>query len=194
MAEYLQSLIQKMVKTFVKCLSKKDTQLNTGVELKQQKSEMTELGVNNMHISDEGVMLVKKFEGCKLEAYQCAAGVWTIGYGSTHGVQKGDVWAQEKAEMMLIDELEEYGNHVDELVSVPLNQCQFDALTSWCFNLGPSNLRSSTLLQVLNHGNYEDVPHQIKRWNKVSGKVNDGLIRRREAEALLFEGKSWEHL
>ena len=95
---------------------------------------------------------------------------------------------------MLIDELEEYGNHVEEMVSIPLNQCQFDALTSWCFNLGPSNLRSSTLLQVLNQGDYEGVPHQIKRWNKVSGQVNDGLIRRREAEALLFEGKDWEHI
>jgi len=168
--------------------------LNTGVELKQQKSEMTELGVNNMHISDEGVMLVKKAEGCKLEAYQCAAGVWTIGYGSTHGVQKGDVWSQEKAEIMLIDELEEYGKYVEELVTIPLNQCQFDALTSWTFNLGPSNLRSSTLLQVLNQGDYEGVPYQIKRWNKVSGQVNDGLIRRREAEALLFEGKQWEHV
>ena len=62
--------------------------MNTGVELKQQKSEMTELGENNMQISDEGVMLVKKFEGCKLEAYQCAAGVWTIGYGHTRTYYK----------------------------------------------------------------------------------------------------------
>ncbi len=168
--------------------------MNTGVELKQQKSEMTGHGVISMHISQEGIDLVKKFEGCKLEAYQCAAGVWTIGYGSTHGVQRGDVWSQEKAEMMLIDELEEYGNHVEQAVTIPINQCQFDALTSWCFNLGPSNLLSSTMLQVLNKGDYEDVPYQIKRWNKVSGQVNDGLIRRREAEALLFEGKSWEHI
>jgi len=169
------------------------------VERKQQKSEMTEHGGNKMHISQEGIDLVKKFEGCPTEdgmvvAYQCAAGVWTCGYGSTRGVQKGDVWSLEKAEMMLIDELEEYGNHVEEMVSIPLNQCQFDALTSWCFNLGPSNLRSSTLLQVLNQGDYEGVPYQIKRWNKVNGQVNDGLIRRREAEALLFEGKHWENV
>lgn len=168
--------------------------MNTGVAQKKQKSEMTELGENNMHISDEGISLVKKFEGCKLEAYQCAAGVWTIGYGSTHGVQEGDVWSQEKAEVMLIDELEEYGKYVEELVTLPLNQCQFDALASWTFNLGPSNLRSSTMLKVLNSGDYEGVPNQIKRWNKVNGQVNDGLIRRREAEALLFEGKHWEHI
>lgn len=147
-----------------------------------------------MHISQEGIDLVKKFEGCKLEAYQCAAGVWTCGYGSTRGVKQGDVWSQEKAEIMLVDELEEYGSYVEELVTIPLNQCQYDALTSWTFNLGPSNLKSSTLLAVLNQGKYEEIPYQIKRWNKVSGVVNDGLIRRREAEALLFEGKSWEHV
>ena len=147
-----------------------------------------------MYISQEGIDLVKKFEGCKLEAYQCAAGVWTIGYGSTHGVQKGDVWSQEKAEIMLIDELEEYGNHVSDAVTVPLHQCQFDSLTSWCFNLGPTNLNESTMLKVLNQGNYEEVPYQLKRWNKVNGQVNNGLIRRREAEALLFEGKDWSQV
>jgi len=168
--------------------------LNIKAGQKQQKSEMMEHGVINMYISQEGIDLVKKFEGCKLEAYQCAAGVWTIGYGSTHGVQKGDVWSQEKAEIMLIDELEEYGNHVSDFVTVPLHQCQFDALTSWCFNLGPTNLNESTMLKVLNQGSYEEVPYQLKRWNKVNGQVNDGLIRRREAEALLFEGKDWSHI
>lgn len=147
-----------------------------------------------MHISDEGVALVKKFEGCKLEAYQCAAGVWTIGYGSTRGVAEGDTWSQEKADMMLEDELQEYGEYVEELVTMPLSQNQFDALTSWTFNLGPTNLASSTLLKVLNAGEYEDVPAQIKRWNKANGDVLEGLVRRREAEALLFEGKTWEHI
>ena len=164
------------------------------MEQKQQKSEMTEHGVINMYISKEGIDLVKKFEGCRLEAYQCAAGVWTCGYGSTRGVQKGDVWSQEKAEVMLVDELEEYGNHVSDLVTVPLHQCQFDALTSWCFNLGPTNLQSSTMLKILNQSIYDEIPFQLKRWNKVNGVVNDGLIRRREAEALLFEGKDWEHI
>ena len=164
------------------------------MELKQQKSEMTELGDNNMVISKEGIDLVKKFEGCKLEAYQCAAGVWTIGYGSTRGVRQGDVWAQEKADIMLIDELQEYGEHVSNMVNVPLDQSQYDALSSWCFNLGPTNLSSSSLLRVLNEKKYEEVPYQIKRWNKVSGQVNEGLIRRREAEALLFEGKDWSQV
>jgi lysozyme len=70
----------------------------------------------------------------------------------------------------------------------------FDALVSWTFNLGPTNLSSSTLLKVLNSGDYEGVPAQIKRWNKAGGKVLEGLVRRREAEALLFEGKDWSNI
>ena len=77
---------------------------------------------------------------------------------------------------------------------MPLKQNQFDALVSWTFNLGPSNLKQSTLLRVLNEGEYDQVPAQIKRWNKAGGKVLDGLIRRREAEALLFEGKEWHEV
>ena len=152
-----------------------------------------------MHISDEGFCLIKKFEGCELNAYKCAAGVWTIGYGHTKNVQEGDEWSKEKAEFMLWDELEEeYEKYINDLVDVPLSQFQFDALVSWVYNLGPANLKVSTLLKKLNAGDYEDVPNQIKRWNKatVNGerKVLAGLTRRREAEALMFEGKKWEHI
>ena len=67
----------------------------------------------------------------------------------------------------------------------------FDALVSWVYNLGPANLKSSTLLKVLNEGKYEEVPNQMRRWNKVNKQVNEGLVRRRNAESLLFEGKEW---
>jgi len=152
-----------------------------------------------MKISEEGLEIIKHFEGCELEAYKCAAGVWTIGYGHTKDVEEGDTWSQEKAEHMLSKELEdEYEHYVNSLVIVPMNQCQFDALCSWVYNLGPANLKSSTLLKKLNAGDYEDIPNQIKRWNKatVNGerKVLPGLTRRREAEALMFEGKPWEHI
>ena len=70
----------------------------------------------------------------------------------------------------------------------------YDALVSWTYNLGPTNLKSSTMLKFLNTGNYEEIPTQIKRWNKAGGKVLQGLIRRREAEALLFEGKEWHEV
>ena len=156
-------------------------------------------GSNIMNISDEGFDIIKKFEGCELEAYKCAAGVLTIGYGHTKDVQEGDKWTEEKAEFMLWRELEEeYEHYVNSLVTVPMNQCQFDALVSWVYNLGPANLKSSTLLKTLNLGNYNGVPEQIMRWNKatVDGerKVLAGLTRRREAEALMFEGKEWNHI
>jgi lysozyme len=148
-----------------------------------------------MQISDEGLDLIKHFEGCELEAYQDAVGVWTIGYGHTKGVEEGDKWTQEKADFMLFRELEEeYEDYVNNYVHVPLNQQQFDALCSWVYNLGPSNLKSSTLLKKLNNEEYDQVPKQIKRWNKAGGKVLAGLVRRREAEALLFEGKEWRHI
>jgi len=147
-----------------------------------------------MNISKEGLSLIKKFEGCELEAYKCAAGVLTIGYGSTKGVKKGDTITQEEADKLLLHEMEEYEGYVNKLVEVNLSQNQFDALVSWVFNLGPANLKASTLLKVLNSKDYEGVPAQIQRWNKAGGKVLEGLIRRRNAEALLFEGKDWEHI
>ena len=77
------------------------------------------------------------------------------------------------------------------MVDLELNQSQYDSLCAWVYNLGPTNFQSSTLLKVLNEGKYKEIPQQIKRWNKAGGKVLDGLIRRRKAEALLFEGKEW---
>jgi lysozyme len=147
-----------------------------------------------MNISKEGIALIKKFEGCELEAYKCPAGVWTIGYGHIKGVQEGDVITLEEAEDMLVEELHEYENYINDMVTVGLTPFQFDALVAWVFNLGPTNLRESTLLRVLNEGNYEEVPAQIKRWNKAGGEVLNGLIRRREAEAFLFQGEPWEHV
>ena len=147
-----------------------------------------------MKISEEGKALIKKFEGCELEAYKCPAGVWTIGFGFTKDVKEGDVWSQSHAEEMLDIELEEYEEYVSDLVDVPLNENQFSSLVAWCYNLGPTNLVQSTLLSKLNAGLYEDVPHEIKRWNKANGEVLEGLVRRREAEALLFEGKDWSEV
>ncbi len=144
-----------------------------------------------MNTSAEGIALIKKFEGCELEAYQCSAGVWTIGYGHTKDVEEGDTISKDQAEEMLVEELHEYENYVNEYVNVALSQNQFDALVSWVYNLGPANLKSSTMLKVLNDGKYEDVPYQMKRWNKAGGKVLDGLVRRREAEALLYQGREW---
>ena len=147
-----------------------------------------------MKISNNGLELIKHFEGCVLNAYKCPAGVWTIGYGHTKDVQPGDEWSESHADHMLEVEMEEYEGYVNNSVTAPINQDQFDALVSWVYNLGGGNLNASTMLKVLNAGQYEEVPAQMMRWNKAGGKTLDGLIRRREAESLLFESKEWEHV
>ena len=144
-----------------------------------------------MRISEEGKALIKKFEGCELESYRCSANVLTIGYGHTKGVSDGDSCTQDEADQMLTDDLEEFEGYVDKLVTVDLEQNEFDALVAWTFNLGPTNLKSSSLLAALNDGKKSEVPAQMKRWNKAGGNILNGLIRRREAEALLFQDKKW---
>ena len=139
-----------------------------------------------MKIGSKGLALIKHFEGCELEAYKCPAGVWTIGYGHIKGVQEGMTITEMQAEEMLQSELIEYEGYINDLVEVELNQNQFDAMVSWVYNLGGGNLRASTLLKVLNAGNYAGVPEQMLRWNKAGGKVLEGLTRRRQAEADLF--------
>ena len=145
-----------------------------------------------MRTGDEGIALIRHFEGCRLDAYLCPAGVWTIGYGHTKGVKEGETIDQEAAEAFLIEDLEEFEGYVTEMVEVPLSQSQFDALVSWTFNLGPGNLERSTLLAKLNDGLFDEVPGQIKRWTRAGGVILPGLVKRRNAEAALFEGRDWK--
>ena len=147
-----------------------------------------------MKISQEGIALIKKFEGCELNAYQCSANVWTIGYGHTKEVAENNECSMEEAEEILVADLEEFEEWVEKLVSVEMAQNEFDALVAFTFNLGPTNLRTSTLLERLNDRKFEDVPFEMKRWNRAGGVVVDGLVRRREAEALLFKGEPWENV
>ena len=119
----------------------------------------------------------------------------TIGYGHTGSdVAEGQEITQECAEQLLKEDLEKFENYVKDMVDPELKQCQFDALVAWTYNLGPTNLSTSTLLKRLNTNEFDDVPYQMKRWNKAGGKVLDGLVRRREAESLLFKGEPWEHV
>ena len=147
-----------------------------------------------MKTSDEGISLIKKFEGCRLEPYFCSGNVLTIGFGHTKDVVENMRITEDTAEALLKEDLKDFEEQVSNLVKVELNQNQFDALIAWTFNLGSGNLSSSTLLKKLNNSEYDEVPAQIRRWNKAAGKVLDGLIRRREAEALLFEGKDWKQV
>jgi len=144
------------------------------------------IGMILMKLGEKGTEILKYFEGCKLTAYQDSVGVWTIGYGHTKGVYNGMTITQDEAEQMLLTELEEYEGYIESMVTVPLTQNQFDALVVWIYNLGPTNFRNSTLLKELNAGNYNAAGQEITRWNKAGGKVLAGLVKRREAEAELF--------
>lgn len=139
-----------------------------------------------MKTSPKGISLIKEFEGLSLDAYMCSAGVLTIGYGHTGGVQKGDRITEKKAEELLQDDLKKFENGVLRLVRVPLNQNQFDALVSFAFNLGVGNLGKSTLLRKLNDRDFKGAAAEFVRWNKAGGRELDGLTRRRNAEAELF--------
>lgn len=140
-----------------------------------------------MKISKNGINLIKTFEGCKLTAYRCPAGVPTIGYGHTKGVNMGMKITQEEAEMFLAADVAP----LETLLSkYNLKQNEFDALVSWCYNLGVGNFNSSTLkLKLLAKAQPVDCADQIIRWVKANGKVLLGLQRRRVAEANMFVGK-----
>lgn len=131
-------------------------------------------------------VLVRQFEGCRLQAYQCPAGVPTIGVGHTRGVKLGDRCSQQQADLWLTQDLEDAAAVVSTLVRVPLTQGQFDALTSFVFNFGARKFGGSTLLILLNKGNYKAAADQFSRWVYADGKVEPGLVKRRAAEAELF--------
>lgn len=137
-------------------------------------------------INSAGLALIKQFEGCKLEAYQDGAGVWTIGTGHTHGVKAGDTCSQEQADAWLEQDLIGAETAVSSLVKVPLSDNQFAALVSFTFNEGQGKLAGSTLLKKLNEGGYDLVPTYLKSWIFVAGKQCQGLVRRRAAEAELW--------
>ena len=139
-----------------------------------------------MNVSQNCVELIKHFEGFEDTAYLCPANVWTIGYGRTRNVKEGDRITEPQAERDLLEELEEFKHQVLHSVKVELTQNELDALTSWTYNLGVGNLNSSTLLKKLNAGSKDEVPAEMLRWNKASGKVLAGLTKRREAEAELW--------
>jgi len=143
-----------------------------------------------MHTSQKGLDLIKSFEGLRLSAYKDVVGVVTIGYGTTSGVKMGDTITKERAEQLLREDVERFEQQVLRLVRVPLSQGQHDALVSFVYNLGAGNLSNSTLLRLLNAGDYAGAAAQFDRWNKAGGKVLSGLVRRRAAERALFEGAS----
>jgi len=148
--------------------------------------------VVEMKISQNGLDLIKQFEGLKLDAYQDSVGVWTIGYGSTYWpdgrkVRKGDKLASEaEAEQLLRDVVKTYESGVNRVDKVHITQNQFDALVSFAFNLGVGALEKSTLVKKLNKIDVIPVANEFSRWTTAGGKELEGLRRRRAAERELF--------
>lgn len=153
------------------------------------------------HINEQGLALVKEFEGCRLEAYLCPAGLPTIGYGHTFAVEMGQTINEAEADALLREDLKDAKEVVDRLATTQVNENQFSALTSFVFSIGagtglsgePGAFERSTLLSMLNANAQADiVAAQFLRWNKANGQELLGLTRRRHAEQALFLGKDWK--
>ena len=137
-------------------------------------------------INELGLALARAAEGLRLTAYEDTGGVWTVGYGHTAGVMRGDTCTKEKAEDVLRHDLREAGEYVSKLVKVALNDNQFAALSVFVLNIGPGAFERSSLLRKLNTGNYSSVPPCLKAWVFDNGRVLQGLVKRRAAEAELW--------
>jgi len=145
--------------------------------------------VNNLTYSSNGFKLTEQFEGLSLQTYQDIAGIWTNGYGNTHGVVPGSIITLQQAKNDLASNVEGAEYVVNTVVTVPLTQNQFDALVDFVFNLGSGNFQSSTLLRKLNAGDYAGAGAQFPLWNHSGGHIVDGLTKRRLAEQQLFNLK-----
>lgn len=140
-----------------------------------------------MRLNQEGIDLIKQFEGLELEAYLCPAKKATIGYGSTGpDIKLGMKWTKEQAEQRLVNDLGTFSKGVRSLIKVVLNENQFSAIVAFAYNVGLGNLKSSTLLKKLNASDFQGAADELPKWNKAGGKVLKGLTRRREAERALF--------
>ena len=141
-------------------------------------------------ISEEGINLIKRFEGFSAQPYVCPGGYLTIGYGHViREHEKGTLLSfvdREEADLLLINDIKIVETAVNRLISVPLNQHQFDALVSFTFNLGTGALQRSTLRRKVNNESHSEVPEELVKWVKVKNVMNKGLVRRRQAEALLY--------
>ena len=156
-----------------------------------------------MQMSEHGLELLKQWEGFKNQLYNDSAGLPTIGVGhlltkselssgkiiiNGDPVQYSGGLSDQQVLDLLGQDVTPAAQLITNKVTVPLNQNQFDALTSFTFNVGGAAFNGSTLLKVLNQGQFDQVPPQLRRWNKAGGKVVQGLINRRENEIKLWNG------
>lgn len=146
-----------------------------------------------MRISDAGLKLIARFEGFRESVYQCPGGKPTIGYGHVVKSSETDKYTnqlsrEEGLSLLNSDIVDQYVPDIQRLVNVPLEQSQFDALTSFVYNVGAKNLSDSTLLKYLNAADAPQASFQFLLWRKASGKYLPGLFKRRLAEMFIFRG------
>jgi lysozyme len=145
-----------------------------------------------MKLNKLGIDLMHFFEGCKLEAYQCSAKVWTIGWGNTFyengtPVRQGDKITQDRANSLFIFVANKFADEIKKLIKTNLTENQFSALVCFAYNVGTGNLAKSTLLKKVNvNPNDPSISNEFLRWNKAGGKALLGLTRRRTAESKLY--------
>jgi lysozyme len=145
-----------------------------------------------MKTSQQGLELIKRYEGLRLKPYRCPAGLWTIGYG--HLIGDGSVlpdnwnraFSVEEANALLVKDVIRFERGVTRYCSVKLSQGQFDALVSFSFNLGLGTLQRSSLRQKINRGDFEGAKKVLLKYNKSNGKVLKGLDLRRKDEAVIW--------
>lgn len=159
-----------------------------------------------MEISNKGIVLIKLYEDCKLTAYKCPSGKWTIGYGHTGlGAYEGATITLERAKSWLMHDLKLRSKNVTDMLHVKVNQNQFDALVSLMFNIGYGNFVNSSILRCVNAGAFEQAAWHFYHENQGAKtpeerykgcwvfdnnkKVLLGLVRRRKAERDLFISK-----
>ena len=144
------------------------------------------------HMTDQGLALIKRFEGFSATPYICPAGWWTIGFGAVRGLGGQPVTAatppvtEEEAETLLRRDVAVAERAVLRQIAVPLSDGRYDALASFAFNLGGGALQRSTLRRKVNREEHSDVPDEFRKWIWGGGRKLPGLIRRREAEAMLY--------
>lgn len=139
-----------------------------------------------MKFNDKGLKLIMEFEGFRSTAYKDQGGVLTIGYGHTDNVYPGASISLQDAKDLLSKDINYKVSIIRSYITQELNDNQFSALVSFAYNLGTGALKGSTLLKLVNEGNFELASEQFERWDRVDGKEVNGLFRRRIAERDLF--------
>jgi len=183
--------MKRIIEILLLWFSRKADYNNVNAEIEQTATETTETKTktetpSEMKITDKGKDLIKKYEGLSLKAYRCPANVWTIGYGHTKCVKQTDVISVAEAEAYLLEDITPIERWLSQNMR-NLNQNQFDALCSFCFNLGINAFADSTLRKKIDEGaEIYKIEEQFMRWVYCGRVVSQGLTNRRKAEVKLY--------